>query len=356
MYMPKSPPPTDKPPSYSATDPNAPSDLSCRPTLKPIPLTVSLIDLTPAGLAQVPPVAFELNDQGGLQRKADGTPKLVPFRYTATDSAGGRAVGPVIIAKRKENGEPVLDDPEELKIGMLRLSDGHVLLDDKHAAIVFPRELFMQPRLDSTVLQVFNSNGDQLMYRAKVGVLSPYCQALSPVTRLILENAGVSATTGYGNSASFGNALLKNPGAELTTTATNTYLLGVGYTNKPILKQLRALVLPADSRYSVSKQGTFWEDFLFNAVTMNASYGWGRTLEVKGGMPIDTYNSRPAYNVSVTYALDLERMYIYAMHGGSRPADQGYYYGPTKSGYFEDPKETFFDVPGTDYSWPDKAP
>lgn len=348
----KSPPPTDKPPSFSVNDPNAASDINCRPKLAPALLTASVLDFQNGELVPGPVGAFTI-DHDRIVLDANGTPKKVPYGFIATDSAGGKAVGPVVLFKADEKGYPILD-ANQAKVGMLQYLPGNpeLLNRTKFAAVALPQHFVKQPLLDSSVSQVFNKEGEPIPYQASVASMSPYCQALSPLARLMFENAGITATTGYGNSAVYGNTLLKDP--VLTTTSANTYLLGVGYTNKPILKQIRALFFPADSRYAVSKQGTFCEDVLFNAITVNASYGWGRQLEVKAGLPIDTYNSRPAYNVSVTYAVDLERLYVYALHGGSRPVDPGYYYGPTRNDFYKDTNQRFGIVP-EDYSWPDKA-
>src|ERR1700735_1002049 len=162
------------------------------------------------------------------------------------------------------------------------------------------------------------------------------CQPLAPLTRLFLENSAFVASGGYSNSVGFANALL--PSNPLITTATDSYFLGVGYSKKPILKQLRGLFFPADSREAIYDQGTWKEDFFWNAITMDASYSWGRQLQVKNQVPSDSFNSRPFYSVTGTYTLDLEKVWIYATHGFSsdtRPADQGWYFGPKSSDYFK---------------------
>jgi len=170
------------------------------------------------------------------------------------------------------------------------------------------------------------------------------CVPLAPLTRLILENSDFVASGSYSNSAGVSNALL--PGNQLITTATTSYFVGVGYAKKPILKQLRALFYPADSRDAISKQGTFMEDFFWNAVTFDGSYSWGRQLLVKGGTPVVSYNSRPFYSAALTYTADLEKLYIDLKNGSFhpqtvRPADQGWYFGPKDSDYYQSTNESF---------------
>jgi len=169
----------------------------------------------------------------------------------------------------------------------------------------------------------------------KVSATRDDCQPLSPITRLLIENSDFVASGARSNSAGFANALLpSNQG--LVTTATTTYSFGVGYSRKPILKQLRALLYPADSREAIAQQGTWLEDFFWNAITMDASYSWGRQLQIKGATgPIDSYNTRPFYSASATYTLDFEKLYIDLKNlkpgvppNTIRPADQGWYFGP----------------------------
>ncbi len=185
----------------------------------------------------------------------------------------------------------------------------------------------------------------------------PDCQPLAPFTRLVLENSAFVTSGGYSNSVGVANALL--PSTQLSTVATTSYYLGVGYSKKPFLKQLRALLYPADSREAISQQGTFWEDFVWNAITMDASYSWGRQLQVKNGTASESFNTRPYYSISGTYTLDLEKMWIYARHWGypdTRPADQGWYLGPKDEEYFKDPGERRGRLGPADYSWSDPPP
>ena len=173
------------------------------------------------------------------------------------------------------------------------------------------------------------------------------CRPLSPLTRLITENSDFIATGGYSNSVGVANALL--PSNQLITTATTNFAVGIGYSKKPILKQLRALFYGSDSREAIAWQGTFWEEFFWNAITMDASYSWGRQLQVKAGIATSSYNTRPFYSISGTYTLDIERLYIYAKNIGAgtrtvRPADygtdQGWYFKvnePSNNPFYKDP-------------------
>jgi hypothetical protein len=187
------------------------------------------------------------------------------------------------------------------------------------------------------------------------------CVPLAPLTRLILENSDFVVSGGYSNSAGVSNGLL--PGNQLITTATTTYFGGFGYAKKPILKQLRGLFYKADSREAIALQGTFWEDFFWNAITLDASYSWGRQLQVKGGMPVDTFNTRPFYSVTGTYTADLEKLYIDVKNtvlntqkvSPVRPADQGWYFAPQDPNYYHQPTgETFGSAQRKDY-WSRKS-
>jgi len=155
----------------------------------------------------------------------------------------------------------------------------------------------------------------------------------------------------------FANALI--PNSQLTTTTTTNYSLGIGYSKKPFLKQLRALLAPADSRKAIGLQETFWEDFFWNAITMDASYSYGRQLQVKNGQPTNSYNTQPFYSVSGTYTVDLEKLWIYAKNitlpeaQSVRPADQGWYFGPHKDDYYQKTDERWGQVDSHDYSWSD---
>jgi hypothetical protein len=82
------------------------------------------------------------------------------------------------------------------------------------------------------------------------------------------------------------------------------------------------------SRWSkdVARQGTPTEDFILNAITMNAYGGYGRTLASHDGMISDAFTSKPFYSVSLSYGIDLERLYEHVRFPDSRPVDPGYYY------------------------------
>jgi len=178
---------------------------------------------------------------------------------------------------------------------------------------------------------------------------------LSPWTRLALENAGVSANYTYSNQAGVISSPGSSPTSIIQTTATSTYGVGIGYTNKPILKQMRALLYPSNVRDATYRQGTFLEDFIYNAITINASISYGRTLALKGStvqptVPVNTFNTRPYYSVGATWSMDLERLWVYATKPGSRPLDAGYYYQPQL--YPENDSSAFFIQPHQKPDWP----
>ncbi len=150
------------------------------------------------------------------------------------------------------------------------------------------------------------------------------CKPLSPVTRLLLEDASASSNYAYSNQVGLQNGLATNPSSTLQVQATNMWQLGLGYTNKPILKELRALAYPWDEREATAHQGTFLEDFFWDAIGINASISYGRALAKTNGVLTDAFTTRPFYSVGATYSLDLERMWVYAAHPGSRPGDPGY--------------------------------
>jgi hypothetical protein len=127
----------------------------------------------------------------------------------------------------------------------------------------------------------------------------------------------------------------------------DTYSVGVGYVNKPILKQARAVwENDKDGRRDVSRQGTFWQDFFWNAILANASLSYGRTITAENGQLTDSLVTRPSLSADVTYQLDLERAYVHLFHTNffqldNRPVDTGYYYEPNpndKNFWPESPK------------------
>jgi len=224
-------------------------------------------------------------------------------------------------------------------------------------------DISCRPKLDVAVPSFVIKKGAEGGYEivpsdtaGKVSKRRDDCVPLSPLTRLIIENSDFVATGGYSNSVGLSNALL--PSNQLITTATTNYSVGIGYAKKPILKQLRALFYGANSREAIAQQGTFLEDFLWNAVTLDASYSWGRQLQVKAAVPVDTFNTRPFYSVSGTYTLDFEKLYIDLKNLGVsprtvRPADQGWYFEPKDSGYYQDPADANdSDAPNQRFGWP----
>jgi hypothetical protein len=184
-----------------------------------------------------------------------------------------------------------------------------------------------------------NSDKDPTWGTASVGTINSACMPLSPWTRLLLENANFSANDTYTNQVGLGNTLIANPATTAQIQSSNIWGVGVGYTTKPILKQMRALFYPTDEREATSQQGTFWEDAFWEAIAVNASLSYGQALAKTNGVLTDALTTKPFYSVSASYSLNLERMWVYATHGGSpmtRPVDPGYY----MESNFTDPGET----------------
>ena len=180
---------------------------------------------------------------------------------------------------------------------------------------------------------------DSAWSAAKVPTINSACTPLSPWTRFFLENASFSANDSYTNQAGLQNTLIANPGTTAQIQSSNIWNVGVGYSSKPILKQIRALFYPADEAYATSKQGTFWEDAFWEAVAVNASLSYGQALAKTNGMLTDALTTRPFYSLSASYSLSLERMWIYATQTGNpnaHPVDPGYYINSE----FQDPKES----------------
>jgi len=174
------------------------------------------------------------------------------------------------------------------------------------------------------------------MYVAPGQVEPDYCNPLYPITRLFIENLFATVNDGYTNVAGSANA---GAGVPITQTTGNTYQAGFGYMQKPLLKQFRALLPDGGIPWEVKEQGTFWEDFVFNAFTMNAGFSYGKTLTIKNGTTaIQTLNSRPSYFVAGGLSWNLERMYIHLAHPGSRTADDGYYYQAPCPAFWEGSK------------------
>src|SRR5208282_2332535 len=161
---------------------------------------------------------------------------------------------------------------------------------------------------------------------SELGQENYYCNPLNRWTRLFLENAALGANWGYTNVAGSGNVAANVP---IVQTAGNTYQAGIGYSQKPILKQIRAAVRELEGDRdpdALSDEGTFGEDFIFNAVTMSAGFSFGKTLSVKSGAPlIETLNSRPSYSATLTYSLPLETIWSHIVHPDARVVGPGYY-------------------------------
>jgi len=161
-----------------------------------------------------------------------------------------------------------------------------------------------------------------------VGDLLPACKPLYPLTRLLLENASISANDTYTNQAGIGNTLIAHPNTTAEIQSSNVWQFGIGYTSKPILKQVRGLFLSNDEREATAQQGTFWDDVFWEAIAMNASLSYGQALAKTNGMLTDALTTRPFYSVSASYSLNLERMWIYLSNGFNsnvHPMDPGYY-------------------------------
>jgi hypothetical protein len=150
--------------------------------------------------------------------------------------------------------------------------------------------------------------GDSTWTSADVPAINGACRPLSPWTRFFLENASFSANDTYTNQVGLGNTLNANPATTAQIQSSNIWQLGVGYSSKPILKQVRALFYPTDEREATSQQGTFWEDAFWEAIAVNASLSYGQALAKTNGMITDALTTRPFYSVSASYSLSLERM------------------------------------------------
>ena len=165
-----------------------------------------------------------------------------------------------------------------------------------------------------------------------------YCNVLRPGTRLLLENLNAGITGGYTNIAGSPNLA----GLNITESATTFYQVGIGYVQKPILRHIRALFDEDPNRpAAITHQNSILDDFVFNAVQMNAGVGYGRALTIRDQDRIETANNRPQYSASLSYSLDLQRVYIHLFHGGVRgqtevrPVDAGYYYAPPNNSFWD---------------------
>jgi hypothetical protein len=70
-----------------------------------------------------------------------------------------------------------------------------------------------------------------------------YCNQLNNFTRLVFENLSAGFNESYTNIAGSTNV---GAGVPVTQTAGTTFQIGIGYSQKPILKQLRALFFPQE--------------------------------------------------------------------------------------------------------------
>jgi hypothetical protein len=163
------------------------------------------------------------------------------------------------------------------------------------------------------------------------------CNELYPWTRLVFENATLGASDAYTNVAGYPSAT-----SPIVQQTGNSYQFGVGYTQKPFLKQLRRLVYwKSDHDPAIDNQGSLQEDLLYNALSMNAGISYGKTLTIKNQSVTESQNSRPSYSLGANYSLDLERLWIHIAHSDWKlddrrdsrgTSDAGYYYEPTEAG------------------------
>jgi hypothetical protein len=141
------------------------------------------------------------------------------------------------------------------------------------------------------------------------------CRELNPLVRLTLGNAVAGASDSYTNLAGFPSST-----SPIVRQSGNVYQFGIGYTQKPILKQLRRFVdlmygdFPTQPDSSITNQGSWAEDFIFNALLLNAGISYGQSLTIKNGTATNSVNARPSYSVGMTYALDLERTWVHFFH------------------------------------------
>jgi len=180
-------------------------------------------------------------------------------------------------------------------------------------------------------------------------VQADHCGELSPLTRLAFENLAAGVTGGYTNIAGSQNI---GAGLPVVSTSTSTYRIGIGWVGKPIVRQLRSVFFheaaepnepdafglhfgPEDEtskspRLAVTHQGSAFEDLVVNPWVLNATIGYGKTLQLKDGDRIEAAGSRPSYSATLSYVVDLERLYVHVFHGQDfgRPTDSGYYFAP----------------------------
>ncbi len=392
-------PPSGAIPSYAPTDPTSTMDLACRPKLTTTALKSVYVDpdnlaisytykavvLTPGGtifdpkkthdydfvpllLAKIPLVNLTnvQNISGPFGHTEDAVGPVATIRYAAD---GQLMVGPVgmvptrIVPKLREKGIYLAVGPvgtvmvQKDNTAWVVGQDGNLQRLLLRGETDFPKKnphVATQPIASAIVGQsVLGLLGQPVYLNAPVtGYMDANCRALSPWTRLLLENAGVSANYNYSNQSGLISSPGSNPTSIIQTTATSSYGVGVGYTNKPILKQFRSLFFPSNSRYATFQQGTPMEDLVWNAITINASYSYGRTLAIKNSVPTNTFNTRPYYSVGATWAVDLERLWVYGKRVEEndrydRPLDSGFYYRPPP-----DVSSAFFTPSHQEPDWP----
>jgi hypothetical protein len=164
-----------------------------------------------------------------------------------------------------------------------------------------------------------------------------HCGQLYPITRLAFENLSLGVTGGYTNLAASPNLGANLP---IVRNSTTTYRVGIGWSGKPIVRQLRSVWLNEDPNsvsLAVMRQGSAWEDFAINPWVLNAAVGYGKTSVLKNEDRIRAGGSRPSYSATLSYVLDLERVWVHLAHGegAARPVDPGYYFAPGNEDWWE---------------------
>ena len=368
---------------YQPFDPVGTSDITCRPTLKVTANPTKAGELVKqdarkkdSKLRFAPKVALRTDSEGnpsgdgamisaGLAFHYPGNSELCLVGPVASriEENGKYRIGPVGLMQVEcdqllPNNNPVaratpfnppLDSKVQPVIGVPGTQvigkDGpeYVAAEEEPTlTIVFDRDgnRTFAPIDDIKSKPILGSDGLPLrsIYAAIAPILDRNCQPLNPWVRLLLENAGASASYQHSDQSGLLNAGSTNPGGSAFIDTGDTYSVGFGFVNKPILKSFVEIwQCDQDGRKDVARQGTKIEDFVLNAVTLNTYFNFGRQLDLRDATHIGSRTTGVGYSVSVTYQIDFERAYVHLFHGCLentdgclhnyvRPVDPGYYY------------------------------
>ncbi|MBM4264705.1 MAG: hypothetical protein FJ145_25195 [Deltaproteobacteria bacterium] len=162
--------------------------------------------------------------------------------------------------------------------------------------------------------------------RKTPSIAEDLAERISPWERLAVNNLKLSLSYSFTNKAGVSDVADGQPTPRPTITGTNAFQLSFGYSDKPIAKQIRAIISgDLDGREECMREGTLWEDLFFNALKFNANIAEERTLKKTANLISRSLTTRPTYQVGIKYELPLDQIWGHFRFLGRHRKDGGLY-------------------------------